>query len=272
MVSIVIPTYNEASSILAVLDRLKRVRGEFEVVVADGSSTDQTCELVRSAVSSYPHPLRLVESPRNRAIQLNCAAQHACGDSFIFLHADILVPAGTVEAVEKSLHDPLVIGGNFQIVFEGDSAVERFFTWCYRVRRPFGIYYGDSGLFVRREIFERMGGFKPIPIMDDYEFVRRMERAGRTVCLAPPLLVSDRRWRVQGLFPTLFSWIWIQTLYSLGLPAEHLARWYGPVRSVQKASRTDGSVVTGQPVSAQLDRNDSTQVDWCGNDGRQSNR
>jgi len=230
MVSIVIPTYNEESSILAVLDQLRRVRGRFEVLVADGSSTDRTPELVLQASAGYPHPLRLVESVRNRAIQSNSAAQVACGDSFLFLHADILAPPDAVESIEQSLRNPSVIGGNFQIVFEGNSPVTRFFTWCYRVRRPFGIYYGDSGLFVRRQVFERLGGFKPLPIMDDYEFVRRMERAGRTTCLNPPLLVSDRRWRVQGLFSTLFSWVWIQTLYSLGVPAKHLARWYGPVR------------------------------------------
>jgi len=231
MVSVVIPTYNEEASIAAVLGRLKRVRGDFEVLVAEGSSTDRTAEIVRELAGGYPHPLHLVESVRNRAVQLNQAAKRAGGDCLLFLHADIFVPAETVEAVERSLRDPAVIGGNFQIVFEGDTFVESVFTWCYRVRRPFGIYYGDSGVFVRRELFERLGGFKPIPIMDDYEFVRRMERAGRTVCLEPPMLVSDRRWRVQGLFPTLFSWVWIQTLFSLGVPAEHLARWYAPVRN-----------------------------------------
>lgn len=233
MVSVVIPAYNEEDSILGVLERLKQVRGEFEVLVADGGSTDRTRELARQAMPAYPRPLRLIETIRNRAIQSNNAAQQAGGDIFLFLHADILVPPEMVESIEQSLRDPSVIGGNFQIVFEGGSGVERFFTWCYRVRRPFGIYYGDSGVFVRRGVFERLGGFKPIPIMDDYEFVRRLERSGRTVCLNPPMLVSDRRWRVQGVFPTLFSWVWIQTLYSLGVPAEHLARWYAPVRNGQ---------------------------------------
>jgi rSAM/selenodomain-associated transferase 2 len=237
MVSIIIPAYNEESCIVDSLEQLKDVRGSFEVLVADGSSTDRTRELVFQAAAGYPHRLRLVDSVRNRAIQVNSAAQVACGDSFLFLHADIMVPPDAVESLEHCLMNSSVIGGNFQIVFEGDSAVTRFFTWCYRVRRPFGIYYGDSGLFVRRQVFERMGGFTPLPIMDDYEFVRRMERAGRTVCLNPPLLVSDRRWRVQGLFPTLFSWVWIQTLYSLGIPAEHLARWYRPVRNGKSGSQ-----------------------------------
>jgi rSAM/selenodomain-associated transferase 2 len=261
MVSIVIPTYNEATSILTVLERLKQVRGDFEVLVADGNSTDRTRDIVREPAAEFPRPLRLVESVRNRAVQLNEAAQQAGGDAFLFLHADIFVAPETVEAVERSLRDTAVIGGNFQIVFEGDTFVESFFTWCYRVRRPFGIYYGDSGVFVRREVFERLGGFKPIPIMDDYEFVRRMERAGRTVCLGPPMLVSGRRWRVQGLFPTLFSWVWIQTLYSLGVPASRLARWYGPVRNGTRPHLAERDLLPKDIASVQLDRTDCSQVD-----------
>lgn len=230
MVSIIIPTYNEENCIPAMLGQFERVRGNFEVIVADGSSTDRTRDLVLHAVAACPYSLRLVRTVHNRAMQLNAAAEQACGDSFLFLHADVLLPADAVESIEERLLDTSVIGGNFRLVFEGNSPVARFFTWCYKARRPFGIYYGDSGLFVRCEVFSQLGGFKAIPIMDDYEFVRRMERAGRTVCLKSCLVASDRRWQVQGLFPTLFSWIWIQTLYSLGMPAEHLARWYRPVR------------------------------------------
>lgn len=231
MVSIVIPTYNEENYIPIMLARLEHVRGHFEVLVADGSSTDRTREVVLKTTAKYPHRLQLIETVRNRAIQSNSAAQKASAEVFLFLHADVIIPLDAVEVIEESLRNSSIIGGNFQLVFEGNSSVTAFFNWCYRVRRPFGIYYGDSGLFVRRQIFEALGGFKSIPIMDDYEFVRRMERAGRTVCLKSPLIASDRRWRLQGLFPTLFSWVWIQTLYSLGVPAEHLARWYGPVRN-----------------------------------------
>lgn len=272
MVSIVIPTYNESTCILAVLDGLRHVRGNFEVLVADGSSTDRTPEIVREIAATYPLPLRLVESIRYRATQLNEAARQSCGDVFLFLHADMLVPPETIESVEQSLRDAFVVGGNFQIVFEGDTFVESFFTWCYRVRRPFGIYYGDSGVFVRRSVFERLGGFKPIPIMDDYEFIRRLECAGRTVCLNPPMLVSDRRWRVQGLVRTLASWVWIQTLYSLGVPAEHLARWYGPVRSNQGRRQTHGGAISHDDEPAQLDRADVAPLDWSANDGRVSDR
>jgi rSAM/selenodomain-associated transferase 2 len=261
MVSIVIPTYNEAASIASVLERLRNVRSDLEVLVADGNSTDRTREIVREIAAAYPRPLRLVENIRNRAIQLNGAVRQAHGGVFLFLHADMLVAPETVEAIEESLRHPEVIGGNFQIVFAGDTTVERFFSWCYRVRRPFGIYYGDSGVFVRREVFERLGGFKPIPIMDDYEFVRRLERTGQTVCLNPPMLVSDRRWRVQGLFHTLFSWAWIQTLYSLGVPAKHLARWYRPVRNGQELQPSNERLIAGNDASTDLDRANCSQAD-----------
>lgn len=230
MISLIVPTYNEAGQILPMLARLARVRGDCEVIVADGASADGTAELAENTARNFPHPLRVITTERHRARQLNCAAQLAQGDALVFLHADTHVPPDAAEAVEAALKDPKIIGGNFDLIFEGDSFVERFFTWFYRVRRPFGIYYGDSGLFVRRSVFEQMGGFRDIPIMDDYEFVRRLERRGRTVCLSARLRTSDRRWRAQGLLRTLASWVAIQTLYSLGVPPRHLARWYKPVR------------------------------------------
>jgi rSAM/selenodomain-associated transferase 2 len=237
MISIVIPTYNEEHCITLTLDQLCRTRGDFEVIVSDGGSTDLTVTLVRSRIDGFPRSLRLVESMRHRALQLNRGAALAHGDLLLFLHADVVVPPEAIERIDEQMRNRALAGGNFQVVFEGRSAVENFFTWVYRVRRPFGIYYGDSGVFVRREVFERLRGFKAIPIMDDYEFIRRLERCGPTVCLEPPLLVSDRRWRVQGLLPTLFSWVWIQTLYSLGVPAERLARWYAPVRDGARQAR-----------------------------------
>lgn len=230
MVSIIIPTYNEAEIIAAALARLSRLRGDFEVIVADGASTDSTAAIVASHLGSYPRALSLLGWPRNRAVQLNRAAELARGRVFLFLHADASLAAGALDLIERVLAQNEVVGGNFEIAFEGNGFWSRFFTWAHRVRRRFGIYYGDSAVFVRRSVFKQLGGFKPMPIMDDYEFIRRLERCGRTVCLPCVVRVSDRRWRGQGIARTLASWIWIQGLYSLGVPAERLARWYRPVR------------------------------------------
>ncbi len=241
-VSIILPTYNEEAVVVQALESLRHVRGDIQVIVVDGASTDATLALVEALAPDYPHPLRVMACERNRAHQLNQAAKLAQGDVLLFLHADALLPREAIEALETALENESVVGGNLQLVYVGDGGWSRFFTWVNRLRRSFGIYYGDSGLFVRRAVFEDLGGFKPIPIMDDYEFVRRMERYGHTVCLAPTLSVSDRRWRQKGVVRTLLIWVWIQTLYSLGVPPRYLARWYNPVRDESETRPAPASV------------------------------
>lgn len=230
MVSIIIPTYNEERCIFRALERLSCVRGNFEIVVVDGQSTDATTALVEGLRTGFPKPLRYLTSVRNRGTQLAHGADSAHGDAFLFLHADTLLPHEAIEVLEARLREDSIVGGNFHLVYQGSSAWNGIFTWINRQRRCLGIYYGDSGLFVRREVFQRLGGFKPMPIMEDYEFVQRLEKSGRTVSLSPALTVSDRRWRTQGAFRTILSWALIQALYSLGIPADRLAKWYKPVR------------------------------------------
>ena len=152
----------------------------------------------------------------------------------LFLHADARLDANALECLEAAMRRPEVAGGNFRLQFDGDGW-SRFFTWADRTRRAFGVYYGDSGIFVRRTFFERLGGFKSIPLMEDYEFVRRLERRARrerlkTVCLPAFIVVSDRRWRVEGAWRTLWTWFWVQFLYSAGASPQRLARWYRPTR------------------------------------------
>lgn len=231
MVSVIIPTFNEVTAIRDALEHLARARGDFEVIVADGESTDGTAEQVSQKARSFPRPLRLLRVPRPRAVQLNEAAKVARGGVLWFLHADVRMPPDAIETLTREVRADSALGGNFDLVFEGESGWNRFFTWANRARRRFGIYYGDSGIFVRREVFENLGGFKVIPIMEDYEFVRRLERHGKTLLLTPKLLVSDRRWSGRGVLKTLLSWVAVQSFYSLGISAQRLERWYPPVRA-----------------------------------------
>lgn len=223
MVSIIIPTYNEESTIGAQLARLVCLEG-CEVIVADGSSADRTAEMAARWC-------RVVATERNRGQQLNAGAAVASGEALLFLHADARLPAEAPQAIHEALGDPRMVGGNFCVIFSGDSLASRAFTLINHWRRWFGIYYGDSGIFVRREVFVELGGFRPMPIMDDYEFVRRLERRGRTVCLRPPLVVSARRWEEQGAWLAMLSWFVIQSLYYLGVPPSWLAALYAPVRA-----------------------------------------
>lgn len=234
LVSVIIPTYNEETTIVDALQAAFRLRGDLEVIVADGQSSDQTRAAAEALVDYSPCSLRVVATRCGRAYQLNHAAQVAAGQVLLFLHADTVLAPEALEALAAAMGDLSIVGGSFRVTFDGESAWSRVFTWVDRVRRRFGIYYGDAGLFVRRDVFTRLGGFRPMPVMEDYEFVRRLERSGRTVCLAPCIRVSDRRWQVRGVFRTLWSWFWVQLLYSLGVPTRYLAAWYRPVRKPRK--------------------------------------
>jgi rSAM/selenodomain-associated transferase 2 len=236
-VSIIIPTYNEAETIVETLERLRGLAGDFEVLVSDGASSDATCAHVEAFRQGFPQPLRLVTGQGPRGVQLNRAAALARGEILLFLHADAALDPQALRALARALEEPRIVGGNFDLAYEGSTFWSRLFTQVNRLRRRCGIYYGDSAVFVRRNVFAELGGFKPLPIMDDYEFVRRLEHAGRTACVAAVVSVSDRRWRMQGVLRTLLSWFWIQTLYSLGVPPQRLTRWYRPVRSECDSSR-----------------------------------
>ena len=223
MITVIIPALNEVSCIGQTLETLLAAKGDFEVLVVDGESSDATRDI---AVRYY----RVLTSSPGRAAQMNRGAEEAQGDVFLFLHADVLFPSSGILAIERALSDLKIPGGNFDVVYEGESFVSRIFTLINRWRRPFGIFYGDSGIFVRREIFDRLGGFRLLPLMEDYDFARRLVRAGKTTCLADSLIVSARRWEEHGLWRTMATWFFFHVLFYSGLPMQSLARHYPPIR------------------------------------------
>lgn len=207
--------------------RMARRLGAHEIVVADGGSSDGTLALVEGG--------KAVQAPAGRGPQMNAGAAAATGDILLFLHVDTRLGETALEAVRAAMQDPRKQGGVFDVRFEGGDWVARFFNWVYHYRRYVGIFYGDAGIFVRREEFERLGRFPPYPIMEDYAFGRRLfgplwQRGRRMALLAEPIYVSDRRWRKAGLLRTLFIWVVIQTLFSLGFPGERLGRLYRQIR------------------------------------------
>jgi rSAM/selenodomain-associated transferase 2 len=221
-ISVIIPTYNEEHTIGPVLENLKELRVE-ELIVADGNSADRTVEIA----SAYA---RIIHCKTCRALQMNAGARASSGGVLVFLHADVRLGPGGLAAVRDSLRDPEVVGGNFDIRYEGSGWAAAIFTCVNRWRRRLGVSYGDSGIFCRRKVFEALGGYSPWPILEDYDFARRLRRAGKLALLDEPIWVSDRRWRTSGLLPTLWSWVCVQGLYLAGVEPERLARLYRPVR------------------------------------------
>ena len=161
---------------------------------------------------------------------MNAGAATASNEILLFLHADVLLGIAALDQIRRVMADASIVGGNFDIRYEGKDWAARAFTRINRWRRRWGIFYGDSGIFCRRSVFAELGGYRLWPIMEDYDFARRLSKAGRLAFLECPIWVSDRRWRKSGLLRTLWSWFLIQGLYSLGVPPRYLARLYRHVR------------------------------------------
>ena len=172
----------------------------------------------------------MVKSALGRAVQMNAGAKIATGRVLVFLHADAQPGPGFADEIRRALNDSAIVGGNLDIRYDGDDWVAEIFTRVNRWRRNRGIIYGDSGIFCRKTVFDKLNGYRPWPIMEDYDFARRLAKAGKLALLDEPIRVSDRRWRKAGLLRTLWSWLLIQGLYSIGVPPQRLARIYKHIR------------------------------------------
>ena len=226
LVSVVVPVLDEAAGIGALLDHLAVVAQNWEVVVADGGSRDGTPELA----AAHPRRPRVVRAPAGRARQQNAGAAVAAGEALVFLHADSRLPPDAAASLRAALRDPATAGGNFALRFDGEDRFSRMLTRYYALQRRFGVYYGDSTLWLRRGTWEALDGFAVLAIMEDYDLVRRLERRGRTACLPGPARTSPRRWLEAGVARTVLSWVVIRWLWIAGVPADRLARFYRRIR------------------------------------------
>jgi rSAM/selenodomain-associated transferase 2 len=227
LVSILIPTLDEERELPHVLDHVGALHGRWETIVADGGSRDATLAVARA---HHVRP-RVIESAGGRAAQLNAAAHAATGELLLFLHADSRLPRDAYAALAEAWRSaPPIAGGNFALRFAGDGVFERALGAVYGLQRRHGFYYGDSSVWARRDAFAALDGFREIPIMDDYDFVRRLERSGTTRCLPGPASTSARRWRGAGITRTVLAWFVIRWLFVAGVAPQRLVRLYRAVR------------------------------------------
>jgi rSAM/selenodomain-associated transferase 2 len=221
LLSVIIPTLNEEKVIGRTLEALS---GESftstEVIVADGGSNDATTRIAEQFGA------RVVICERGRGQQLHTGAQLATGDTLLFVHADTRCPPQTPDLLTKVLSDPVVVGGNFAIRFDGETRAARFMTWFYPKLAKFGLCYGDSGIFVRAAIYQELGGFKPIPLFEDVDFVQRLRKRGRMVQIPAPVVTSSRRFEERDFVWTFARWSILQALYWLGVSPRILNQFY----------------------------------------------
>lgn len=232
MLSIVVPTLNEAAALPGTIShaRSAAANGErLQWIVSDCDSRDDTLGTAKRMCVD-----RIVTRGTCRADALNRGAAEASGQTIVFLHADSLLPSGFDRRIAAALGDPRVVGGAFDFEFGPDDGwttldrhLLRWVVLCNRVRyRWTGNFYGDQSIFVRRDVFDRIGGFPRVPILEDVGFSRRMRRAGRTAILRPPAVTSPRRFLARGVVRQFLDDLALLAFDSVGLQSRRACTRY----------------------------------------------
>jgi len=219
-VSIVVPALNEATRIESCLRRLRSDFPGCELVVVDGGSTDDTVDLA----ARQAHTIR---SAAGRAIQMNTGAAVTSGDVLWFIHADCQVPPDALELLRQALRDPDVVGGGLQLSFDQRSLSLYYLAASSNVRaRRLNWIFGDQAMFVRREVFDAVGGFPQLPLMEDLEMSRILRRRGRLVVLPTTVIASARRLVEQGVWRMTVLMQLLKLQYLLGVDPERIRQRY----------------------------------------------
>ncbi len=224
-ISVIVPVLHEEAIINRCLDAVRRSADGFarcELIVVDGDPAGSTLAALGSADA------RGIVAPRGRAAQMNAGARAASGETLLFLHADTELPRGWPGAVKAVLGDRNIVGGAFDMEIDSDrliyTIIARMSSRKHRITR---IPYGDQAIFIRRDYFMRIGGYREIPLMEDVELMKRVKRlGGRIALLRERVRTSPRRWEEEGvLYATLRNYL-LQILYGAGVPPEKLVRYY----------------------------------------------
>ena len=219
-ISVIIPTLNEAKTIRKTISNLIKSR-QTEIIVVDGGSRDDTAQLAKS------FGIRVMTTGPSKAKQMNVGAAAAKGDVLLFLHADTRLPDNFVEKILSAASQKGFCAGAFTLAINSDALglrfIERVANWRSRF---FQMPYGDQALFVCRDLFDETGGFPELPIMEDFELIRRLRRKGKITILPESVQTSPRRWLHIGIFKT---WLLNQIIicaYYLGVSPHRLSLWY----------------------------------------------
>jgi len=222
-ISLIIPTYNESGTIAGMLRQLKALPGDWEILFADGGSSDDTLAQIGNR---YP----VISCPKGRANQMNCAAKEASGDILWFVHCDSQLPPDAHTQMTQAMENGAK-WGCFHIGFDYDGPFMGCNTYFSNRRAKKGIAFGDQGIFVERALFLEMGGFPALPIMEDYEFSLRMRERKIPISQLPSRIITSGR-RYQKSFPLLTMWnmFYLRCLYRKGVDIDEIARRYRDIR------------------------------------------
>jgi rSAM/selenodomain-associated transferase 2 len=195
MISIITPVLNEKECIKPFLDNIDRLEGNFELIIVDGDSTDGTLNEIEGSRNTFRHPLKVLSASRGRGSQMNKGAQAAKGEILLFLHVDSSIDLDSLEVIEKKISEDGIIGGGFTHSFSDPDAFLEVSSMIGNVRvRLTSIFFGDFGIFVRKDVFDRIGGYDEIDFLEDVEFCKRIKKEGRLEQIDRLIVTSSRRY------------------------------------------------------------------------------
>jgi rSAM/selenodomain-associated transferase 2 len=219
-ISIIIPTLNEGGAIATLLAKIQGLNGA-EIIVVDGGSHDNTAEIAAS------HGVKLIKTSPGRALQMNKGAEAAQGDILLFLHCDTWPEVGFAGAIRSAVSQPGVVAGAFRLAIRGKGLGLRMIEWLVNFRSiALRMPYGDQGIFLLSQVFKEVGGYPLLPIMEDFELIRRLRRRGKIRILPLKTFTSDRHWNRLGILRTTLLNQAMIIAYLFGVTTEKLADWY----------------------------------------------
>lgn len=214
MISVVIPAYNEEAALPQTLTALLHEPGDYEVILVDGGSTDRTGEVARSFKG-----IHVMTSAKGRAAQMNAGASTATGEWLLFLHADTLLPMGALQRLNQMESDDAIQAGGFMHQFSGDDWRLRLISFLNNFRcGKSRIIYGDQALFVRRRLFEQLGGFPNQPILEDVIFCERVKKLTNPILLPAYVVTDSRKFVKMGVWRSLARVVAIILHVEYGMP------------------------------------------------------
>jgi rSAM/selenodomain-associated transferase 2 len=220
-VSVIIPIWNDAVQLRAVLDVLTKIDGILEIIVGDASDGPECAAIARHAgaiVVQCPEP--------SRGKQMNAAAAIARGDVLLFQHADTEISEAHIDSLRRTMADESIVGGGYYRRFNPHHRSRRWMEPIIRKINSWSTIWGDQSMFIRRNHFEKLGGFKPIPLFEDADLSKRLRRSGKVMLIDPPMWSSARRHKAYGSWRASVEIFTVVQLYRLGVSPFWLHKQY----------------------------------------------
>lgn len=227
-ISIIIPVLNEATTIEATLTILQDTP-DLEIIVVDGGSRDQTINIANFVSKQLASSLsiKIIATTAGRAHQMNTGAVVAKGDILLFLHGDTSLPPQFNLLLLQALQDAVTVAGAFELRINAQLPGLRLVEKMVNMRsRFFSLPYGDQAIFMKKSVFEEIGGFPNLPIMEDFELMLALRKLGKIVIISAPVITSGRRWQKLGVVKTTLLNQLIIAGYFIGISPNLLVRWY----------------------------------------------